>query len=50
MDISELEFYNIIAKHVVAPHSMPDPSSIEKNNNIPDDFDKFEEKYFMIKF
>lgn len=47
MDISELEFYNIIAKHVVAPHSMPDPSSIEKNNNIPSDFDKFEEKYLF---
>lgn len=44
--ISETEFYKIVSKHVVAPHSMPDTNKIGKNNKVPKDFDNFDKKFF----
>ena len=44
MKISEDEFMDIIAKHVVEPFNMPNKEEIKSNNIILDGLDQFEKK------
>lgn len=44
LDIDEKEFMGIVEKTVVAPHVMPEASSISKVNREPEDFSIFDER------
>lgn len=44
LEIDEKEFMDIVQKHVVAPHEMPDPANIPKVNREPDDFPLLDKK------
>lgn len=44
LEIDEKEFMDIVGKHVVAPHVMPDIAEIPRVNKEPDDFPLFDQK------
>jgi N-acetyl sugar amidotransferase len=49
LEIDENEFMDVVQRHVVAPHAMPDLSKIPKVNREPEDFALFDEKLKSYK-
>jgi|TARA_B100001964_G_scaffold75087_1_gene85362 N-acetyl sugar amidotransferase len=47
LNMSEEEFYNIVEKHVISPHKLPNREDLERNisNIIPKDFDDWINKF-----
>ena len=45
--LTEEEFYNIVEKHVVSPHKLPNREDLERNisNITPKDFDDWINKF-----